>query len=65
MAPKNCTVEMYNGQAIYYPAASHCKTDHTTNKANARRMTQADAAVFVQRIRTLSTGVTGKVVPIA
>jgi hypothetical protein len=56
---------MYNGQAIYYPAASHCKTDHTTNKANARRMTQADAAVFVQRIRTLSTGVTGKVVPIA
>jgi hypothetical protein len=65
MTQKNFTVEMNNGQATYYPAASHCKTDHTTNKRNARPMTKADAELFVQRINTLSTGVTGKVVPCA
>jgi hypothetical protein len=62
---KNFTVEMNNGQATYYPAAAHCTTDHTTNKRNARGMTRAEADLFVQRINTLSTGVTGKVVPIA
>lgn len=60
---KNHTVEMTNGEATYYPAASHCKTDHTTNIKNARHMTRAEADLFVQRIKTFSTGVTGRVVP--
>lgn len=65
MKNKNFTVEMNNGSATYYPAAAHCTTDHTTNIKNARRMSRADAALFVQRINTLSTGITGKVVPFA
>lgn len=60
------TVEMTKGTEVYYPAAADLNgPDFTTTLKAARRMTKSAATAMVDRIALFSTGVTGKVVPIA
>lgn len=60
------TVEMTKGAEVYYPAEPvRGGDDFTSNLKAARRMTKSVAETMVERITLFSTGITGKVVPIA